>query len=297
MTKKQDKDSIMYEITIDSSQTPRNPNKKIEFIEEAWKYQLYISGTGKYEDAYIGNNIEDMVFFADTKEGILRDLGAFLTNQVESPNERKWLGLEIPEPMNLNNVKINDNTGMFSLNEIRDVFNNPAKYADTPIPAGEQPFLITIRDDGDGKYEVFTRDMDYCVYEEIANPYNYDVGDIVGNLDAKEVNDEIRKSLDKYNKDDIYIEKPNIENTKIINYTDNPEFTPSRIFGTSLPIKVMNVKPSLQLMTKSPIQNTNIIEKVKIPIEHIRMPNIEKELQTKEKEHIESEDQKKRLKA
>ncbi|MEM4097258.1 MAG: hypothetical protein QXS81_01045 [Candidatus Micrarchaeaceae archaeon] len=266
------KGPIMYEVIIDKNAVPKKP----KFIEEAFKYYLIINGAGNYADAYLGSNSEEIFFLADTKEGIAYALGLYVFDQLTDAEERKSLGLP-PEPLNPNNVVIFDKAGLFSPKEIFDILKSKT-YNDIISPVGERPFLVTIEDEeGEaGKYRVFVGTTPVYTWDSF---WDWEEGGYYfDDLDAKNVNRVIRKELS-----DIKIADeetgheitPNIENTKIVNLTDNPEFTPSRIFATTKPLKVMNAKPSLQLLTKVPMQNRTVA--VKEP-EPIIVPDLEKEL-------------------
>ncbi|MEM0148472.1 MAG: hypothetical protein QXN16_00625 [Candidatus Micrarchaeaceae archaeon] len=280
------KGQTMYEVIIDkTAATPKKPKS----IEDAFKYYLIINGAGDYANAYLGDSSEELFFLADTKEGIAYALGLYVLNQLTNAKERQSVGLP-PEPLNPNNTVVYDYAGLFSPKEIFNILK-PKSYDDITAPVGERPFLATIEnEDGEvGKYRVFVGNAPVYIYN-----YSWDWedgGTYFDDLDAKDVNRVIRNELS-----DMKIEgkagheiTPNIENTKIVNVTDNPEFTPSRIFATTKPLKVMNAKPSLQLMTKAPVQNINIVEKA--PPEPIIMPDLEKDLQIKKKDNVKNYEQ------
>ncbi|MEM4098054.1 MAG: hypothetical protein QXS81_05150 [Candidatus Micrarchaeaceae archaeon] len=269
----------MYEVIIDKDAVPKKPKS----VEEAFKYYLVINGAGNYADAYLGNNSEEIFFLADTKEGIAYALGLYVFDQLTDAEERKSFGLP-PEPLNPNNVVIYDNAGLFSPQEIFDILK-PKSYNDIIAPVRERPFLVAIEDEvGEaGKYRVFVGNTPVYTYDSF---WEWEEGgDFFDDLDAKDVNKVIRNELSrmKIEGEAGHEITPNIENTKIVNCTDNPEFTPSRIFATTKPLKVMNAKPSLPLMTKVPMQNRNVVEKEPEPI---IIPDLEKELQVKKKGYI-----------
>lgn len=291
------KGPIMYQINIYSHNQSQKPQS--DFIDENWKYSIYIGGAGKYEDAQFGNNMEDICFFADTKDGIIRDLAMWLADQPLSDKEgMKFRGTMDwpPQILNLNNVEVKDYTDNKDFNDmdIPAIIANANKLGHAPLPAGERPFIVTIRDNEDYKnpsgYDIGVSVMDPMVYEEFENWGQYDIDfEDFNKVPEKDVNKTIINSLSERKKKWAF--EPTINNTKIINFTDNPQFTLNRIFGAIKPLKIMQARPALKLTKKAPILNIKQPSAI-IPI----APRIKKE-PVPLKTEMENDEEKERLRA
>jgi len=258
------KGPIMYEIDI---------YKQKILNSEDWKYLLSISGSGPYADAYLGEDTEDIDFVADTKEGVIRDLAIYISNQIIDKNERKSLGMP-PDPLNLQNVMIHDHTDTkeFSDIDVPALFNNSDLAMDSP-PPGERPFIAAIYDSDDypGYYDILITTMDPVILEELENSrYDYDTIKYF-DVPAQDVLETIRDELStmdiKYNGIGNTI-LPNISNTKLVNYTDNPEFTLSRLYSITTPLQITRKPPTLKLPNKelNTVESSTIQNNIPIPI-------------------------------
>ncbi len=254
------KGPIYYDVLI-----AENYQDAPEDIWSHWKYSASISAIGPYEDAYLGNDTEDLTFLADTKEGVIRDIASFIDNQITKKKDREEMGLP-PDPLSLNNVIIRDTTtgGDFRDINIQDIFKRAHELSMwvSDLPKGEKPYTAVITD-YDGDYEVFVKSSMGCeILEEFYNPTAYDQGSI-SNVPKEDVIKEIRKSLIYEQKDMPF--PATIANTKIMNLTSNPEFTPARIFSTAAPLKLMQKKDSLHLIGRArPLQQQIRVEAPKL---------------------------------
>ena len=223
-------------------------------IEECWKYGVLICGAGQYEDAYLGDDMESIYFFAETKAGITRALATYISSQIplnkESKDFRKQMGAP-PQLLNLENVEISDSTTNHELSDLNvpAFFANAELLYNSPLPPGERPFIATVRDDEEspGNYDICVWAADPVYYEEVENQ-NYNP---VYQVPARDVNKTIMDSLS-----DMEIEennekiKPTIANTKVINFTNNPEFNLNRVFATTAPLKFTRAHQTLRLTRK-----------------------------------------------
>jgi len=251
------KGPIMYEIDI--------YKQKLLDLDEDWKYTMVISGSGPYADAYLGEETGDIVFLADTKEGVIHDLAIYINDQITDKNDRRILGMP-PDPLNLQNVIIYDHTDTkeFSDIDVPNIFKNSEILSDDVPPPGERPFIAAIYDSDDypGYYNILITTMYPVTLENFENSrYDYDSAKYF-DVPAQDVLKTIREELStinlKYNYTQTYsIEVfPNISNTKLVNYTDNPEFTLSRLYSITTPLQLTHKSPTLKL----PKKELNIIE-------------------------------------
>lgn len=277
-------------------------------IEPGWKYQIWISGAGQYRDGYLGCDTEEFGIYADTKEGIIRDMALYITHQAPLDKDMQELRKEKgapPQLLALSNVIIHDHTatGEFHDIDIPAIFANIDTLSNTLPPFGECLFIASINDgDSQGMYDIGISTVDPFVVEEFENG-NFDTDmEYLNGIPSYDVNKTIKDALSEreWEEDDQKI-KPNISNTKILNNTDNPEFTLNRIFATATPLKLMHARPSLQLTRKAP--TVQIQSSIEIPVPPIAKKetisptstNIEKEQPIEKKRHVESN--KKRLRA
>jgi len=285
------KGPIMYEIDI--------YKRKLLDLEEDWKYTLSISGSGPFADAYLGEDTEDIIFLADTKEGVIRDLAIYINNQITDKHDRKVLAMP-PDPLNLQNVIIYDytDTKEFSDIDVPTIFKNSEILSNDLPPPGERPFIAAIYDSDDypGYYDILITTMDPVNMENWENShYDYDSTrycDVPAQDVLKTIRDELPTMSIKYKYTNTYnIEIfPNIENTKLINYTDNPEFTLSRLYSITTPLPVIHKSPTLKLPKKelNTIESSTIQNNIPIPT------SINEQLKKKQNN---TENEKERLKA
>jgi hypothetical protein len=241
------KGPIYYEVLIDEDYQSESDD-----IWSHWKYSVNISAIGPYKDAYLGNDTEELTFLADTKEGAIRDLASFIDNQITKKKDREEMGLP-PDPMTLNNVIIRDTTpgGDFRDINIQDIFKRAHELSMwvSNLPKGEKPYTAVITE-YDDNYNVLVKSSMGCeVLEEVYNPTAYDQGFISNDVPKEDVIKEIRENLIYEQKDMPF--PATIANTKIVNLTSNPEFTPARIFNTTAPLKLMQKKDSLHLIERA----------------------------------------------
>ena len=110
--------------------------------------------------------------------------------------------------------------------------------------------------------------MDPLVMEELENLFNYDSDGYYYDVPAKDVLETIRDELStmsiKYNNTEI---SPDINNTKLVNHTDNPEFTLSRLYSITTPLQLTRKSPTLKLPKKelNIIESTTIQNSIPIP--------------------------------
>jgi len=299
------KGPIVYDVDI-YGPDEQQPNPSI-LEESGWKYTLYISGAGPYADAYLGNDTEDFGFFADTKEGVIRDLAAYIDNQITDKTARKGMGMP-SELLNLKNVAIYDRTNNndFAGIDVPAIFTNAKILSDISPPPGERPFIAIIRDNVDtpSHYDISITTMDPVVIEELENTYyDYDSNNYY-DVPAQDVLETIRDDLStmdlKYNGTEISPDNtklvnysieilPNINNTKLVNYTDNPEFTLSRLYSITTPLQITRKPPTLKLpKTSNTVEPSTMQNNIPLPAPIKEQP---KKKQTK------AEEEKERLRA
>lgn len=293
------KGPITYSVGFGSPDVSKHP----EGIEECWKYDVCIGGSGEYEDVYLADDFQDFVIFAETKEGAIRDLAKYIEWQGKgSPDkeEKKWrkeCGLP-PQYLNLDNVEIYDYTDNNDFHDIDvpAIFANAEALQLSPIPLGERPFIATVRDqEHQGYYDIGVSAMDPVVYHEFENTGQYATdSEEFYNIPTHDVNKTIMGQLSKMDmgEDDNHKKiVPTISNTKLINFSKNPEFTLQRLFAMVSPLQVTRVRPALQLIRKAPnvrirqpgmrIPVAPMMQKENVPL----IPaSVEKDLQQIEKE-------------
>ncbi len=258
------KGPIHYQITI--FENKNSASNQCYSPMDCWRYIMEISGFGKYEEAILGSESEALSYLADTKEGILRDLEAFLADQIDDKETRKGLGLP-PKPLNPDNVIIIDDTldnefKDINLIKLYQVAKNIKGMDDIPPrPKGEKPFILTIEEEDptEDTYCIYLDYLDTPIAEDIANPncstsLSY-APDTKGNEVIKTARDILNDHDKNYTDIGPSIEFSDIKNTKILNITNNPEFTLGRIFGVTQPLKLTNriKQPSLNLTRKTTI--------------------------------------------
>jgi len=266
------KGPIMYNVSI-------NDGVDLGANEAEWKYHLYISGAGKYENAYLGNIESDVGFFADTQDGVMRDLAKYLT-QIQPSNslsktDREAMNLP-PQNLDLDNVVIFDYTKNKDFHGVNfpAFFANADGVADSPLPQGEHPFIVSIDGPEAEGYTIQVNEMDPVVIEELEywSAYSSDIDDFHYDVPAQDVIKTIKSSLSGRSIEYPNKITPNINNTKILNNTDNPNFTLNSIFGT--PLQITRRPPSLQLPKK-------------VPTAKVEMPRVEPVLAKKENVDLE----------
>ena len=270
------KGPIYYEVSIYDTD-PREAHKDI--IEDNWRYQLAISGAGKYEDAYLGIDSEDVIFFADTKEEILRDLNLYVNStqrygtKAEDKKRRESMGVP-PDPMNMDNITVFDETKdkKFSIAEIKNAVDGGSRetYERPPRPDSEKTFIAYILEDEPKKYVVGVTAPDCVVEEEFMNT-NYDQNALEDyGVPEYKVNKRAKELLDKVGKE-IGEAPPTLSNTKLVNLTDNPTFTLNNIFGVTNPLQLMQKKPILSVHKAAP--QASVIMPVAVP-KPVKTPEI-----------------------
>lgn len=199
-------------------------------LGDAWKYCLSVTGAGgQYE-----NQVPEISFLAETKPGIVRDMAAYI-DLGRSMRDRQFLNLPQISP---DNVGIVDNTnGTFHGIDINAIFANAKLISDAQPPPGEPVYIVEIT-----KNDKEPQDKQYNVNIIYANGFI----DYTGLADSEPL---LHEGIDKFSRisamqipaviarymittaqrNDI---RPNQTNIKIINFTDNPEFTMQQIFAT-----------------------------------------------------------------
>ncbi|MEM3858558.1 MAG: AAA family ATPase [Candidatus Micrarchaeaceae archaeon] len=197
---------------------------------DAWNYRLSITGApGQYE-----NRVPEIFFLADTPAGIIRDMAAYIDLSL-SGKDKQFLSLP---PISMDNTEIIDNTNMFKDLDVKAIFSNATLIADSQPPAGEPVYIIEItKSEGE---------------ENNANKYNVSIIYADGFIDHTGLQDSEQSLTENINKFSnisslqipIVIAKyilstaqqneipPSPTNIKLINLTDNPEFTLQQILTT-----------------------------------------------------------------
>ena len=230
------KGPVMYEVRIYNSDDFGGKPSRDTIENSGWKYSLYLSGAGDYADAYLGNDTEEIGCFADTKAGVIRDMAILIYAQDKDPKFRAEMGWP-PEPIDLNNVEIYDITNNHEFHDldIPFIFSNAKRLSDTAPPSGERPFLAEIQENEEspGAYDLFIDTQDPVIIEQFENRYAYshDLDDYHENVPAKDVIKAIKSSLSwRSFEENGRTFTPNINNTKLINFSDNTEFSLEKIF-------------------------------------------------------------------
>ncbi len=194
------------------------------YLDGNWKYQVTFRGTSPKTAGSIGEEGDGLTFLADTKDGVIRALAACISNV---------FGEDLPETT-LGNTSISDCTSGQEFRHIplKSIFANAATLADT-MPRGEAVHLLFIWDDEyheGGKYmtsDAYIRG--WYTSEELTEPVSFQCGappyiqdNLNTDLTEKEVIEDMRNRIEYAKKEEI---APTRENTKVINFTDNPAFT------------------------------------------------------------------------
>lgn len=274
------KDEIMYRVSI--SDGPDEPGKHPDpdYLGAGWKYQLYMGGAGEYEEVNLGDDNYDLLLLADTKEGVIRDLAMYIAGQPpkegldnemvvtgpDHPEEhipyhesRESVGLP-PLPMSPDNVEIFDDTknNDFRNLNVPAIFSHAEALSHSPPPSGERPFIVTIRkNDKESNtyteeypadyYEVRVSELDPLNFQYFEDNYPIIIDYGGGIVPANEVNKIVRNELSKLK---LEVEGrtflPNTNNTKLINFTDNPEFSLEKVFAEPLQLTRMPITKTQQ---------------------------------------------------
>lgn len=247
------KGTIKYLITIGETDKP-----EADFPETYWKYYLELNGVGPYENSYLGGESYEIIFLADTKEGLIRDLTTYLDDQILNKKERIEIGLP-PDLINIDNTYIQDNTNNNDFKDINipDIFQNShsSGFYMTPLPKGEKEYKVVISND-----EFKNDKYDVSIYGG-SEPLNLEDIDQYDNiyydeLSKNEVIPTIKKGL-KEEHENTYSTPPTKENTEILNFTDNPKFTLDRVFNINS-LKLLQ-KSNLNLLSKNEVPNSQSI--------------------------------------
>jgi len=223
-------------------------------LSEAWKYRMLVRGAeGEYE-----NSVPQATFLADTKAGIIRDIAEYI---VLSNSDKQFLNLPKLQP---SNIEIIDQTGAFGDLDINAIYTNAALIANAPPPQGESQYIIKITEDIPENSTEEQKNKQYTVKIIYSNGYL----DYAGLQDDQE----LKEGIDMFSKIPaelvpVVIAKymltiaqnhdilPGPLNTKIINFTDNPNFTIEAISNT-----IMSMMPPpmpVQMQTSMAMQQTN----------------------------------------
>ncbi len=214
---------IVYEFSIDAPERiSDSPPWHSDTIREAWKYRLSITGApGDYE-----TEVPEIFFAADTKQGILRDMAAYIDLAL-GVKDKQFAKLPRIDPKN---IEIVDNTNTIGDIDINMLFRNASQLANTDPPQGEHAYIIEISKDPEAQQgkeytvKIIYADgfIDYNGLQTSENKLKEGI-DQFSNISAIEVPKVISKYiLTTATSNNI---QPTQLNTKIINMTDNPEFT------------------------------------------------------------------------
>lgn len=271
------KGPILYEISISQDS---NPDPK--FLEDHWKYTISVSpieGDGEYWQ--LGNDTEDIICLADTKEGIIRDLATILDDQIQDRTERENASLP-PEPIKLSNVIITDTTsnGDFKNIDIAEIFRNAHKLGAyiSDIPKGEKKYVVVISptemgDDNSESYEMHVSTPNFIVVEELFNPSQYELGSYEYEVPKNEV---IKMAKDMLKGEARGMpEPPSLTNTKLVNTSNNHEFTLAKILDMA-PLKLLQKNDSVMQLAKRQEEHVMPLEEL-IPEEAAPDKNKNKE--------------------
>lgn len=224
------KGPIVYTFNIELPKRDANkPAWHSDTLGDAWKYRLSVTGApGENE-----NNVPEISFIAETKPGIIRDMAAYI-DLGRNKKDKQFLNLPQISP---DNIEIIDRTnGQFRGMDINATFANATRLSNMQPPPGEPTYIIEIT-----KNDNEPQDKQYNVGIVYANGFI----DYTGLMDSEESS---REGVDKFSKiparlvpgiiarylitaaqrNDI---RPSPTNMKIINFTDNPDFTVPQILG------------------------------------------------------------------
>ncbi len=234
------KGQIIYDFKIEPSPEREEGNNSLwqaRTFRDAWKYGLSIAGaSGKYE-----TDVPEVYFLADTREGLLRDMATYIDIALRKA-DNSFQSLPAISP---DNIKITDSAGAFANIDINTLLRNAAMLANQPPPMGEPAYLIVVSEDGysaeDKKYTAKIIYANGAInYTELAEANNYlkEGVEKFSNLSAQQVPYVVAKYiLTTARKNEI---QPTQANTKIINFTDNPQFTIPQIAAY-----VLNLMPQV----------------------------------------------------
>ncbi|MEM4064883.1 MAG: hypothetical protein QW582_01545, partial [Candidatus Micrarchaeaceae archaeon] len=196
--------------------------------KNAWNYRLSITGApGQYE-----NRVPEIFFLADTPTGIIRDMGAYIDLSL-SGKDKQFLSLPL---ISMDNTEIIDNTNTFKDFDVKTIFSNAHIIADSQPPSGEPVYIIKITQAEGGNN---------------ANKYNVSIIYADGFIDYTGLQDSEQSLTEGANKFSnissiqipVVITKyilstaqqneipPSPSNIKLINLTENPEFTLPQILA------------------------------------------------------------------
>jgi len=239
---------ITYSFTIQSVPHPDYEFTHYQDLSEAWKYRMLVRGAeGEYQ-----NSVPQAAFLADTKAGIIRDIAEYI---VLSNNDKQFLNLPKLQP---SNIEIIDQTGAFGDLDINAIYANAALIANTPPPPGESQYIIKISEEIPENSTEEQKDKRYNVKIIYSNGYL----DYAGLQDDQELKEGIdmfskipaelvpvviaRYILTTAQKNDIL---PSPLNTKIVNFTDNPNFTIESISNTIMSM----MPPPMPVQVQAPM--------------------------------------------
>lgn len=219
------KGQIIYDFRIEPTRKEkREAQEKINNLTDAWKYGLSISGaSGEYE-----SYVPSIFFIADTKEGLIRDMATYIDLGIRKIDSHF---LNVP-PMSPDNIRIIDDTGEFSNFNLPEIFKDAFRIAKEPPPPGEATYIIEIKENEEQpKDKRYSLDIIYVNgvlnYAEIAESDKYlhmrEGVDKFSNISMPQVFEAITRYILTTAPENRI--QPTQTNTKIVNYTNNPEFT------------------------------------------------------------------------
>lgn len=284
------KGPIMYAVYISGSKDSSRENRPgLGDLSEGWNYMMGIRGSGKYSDANLSATGDSFLdFFADTKEGIIRDLAWYVAS---GNSDVYYEGSDLPpKKLNLDNVEIFDETEDDAFHDMDApyIFANAKSLSKTPMPSGEHPFVACIDEENPKEYRIAVSALTPFIYDEFDNSAyaSYSSGVHYDQVAAKDVNRKIKEGLSHFSiDDDGRVLLPDINNTKILNLTDNAEFALDKIFP---------LRASLHLpMTKLRVSKVHPHVRATLPLRKKVLKAPAEAYETLEKD----EEEKKRLRA
>lgn len=265
------KGPIIYSFSIEiPERNPDTPSWHSDTLGDAWKYRLSITGAaGQYE-----NRVPEIFFIADTKPGIVRDMAAYI-DLSRSMRDKQFLNLPKISP---DNLEITDSTkGEFRDINVNSIFAASARIADAQPPLREPAYIIEIT-----KNDEAQKDKRYDVSIIYVNGFI----DHTGLTDSEQA---LHEGVDRFSKisaalvpavvarymltegrrNDI---RPGPANMKVINFTNNPDFTVSQI---STAMRAIVPPQPMQVRMPSVAMQGSRINPIGVPapfMRHIRQP-------------------------
>ena len=271
------KGQLIYDFRIEPSAEKQDNTLpwKTETLRDAWKYSMSVAGASGEHEGYVPG----ILFLADTRDGLIRDMATYIDIALKKA-DRGFLNLP---PMNPDNIKISDSTGVFNSLDLNAVFRNAAAIAAQLPPPGEAVYIIEIREDESREADKrYTAKIIYANgalnYSELSenDAYLKEGVDKFSNISAQQVPQVIAHYiLTKAVENEI---QPTQLNTKIVNFTNNPEFTLNQIASYIMAMmpQVMPQQPYTSQMSSSAVASNPYNQYPEMPYQQEpgrQMPN------------------------